>query len=352
MRQALNQKGRQRLNPSQIKKILLIRLRRIGDIIMTTPSITALKEAFPGAFISYIVEEPYKDLVERNPSLDKVIVLKKKQGIKDFFKLIRKIQKENYDVVLDFHGGPRASLITLFSGAKLKLGYKIKYRSFIYDIKLPRAVKSGHIHSVDNHLNLVKALGVNIEISLPLFLPQARPDEIEKVKKFIDEHRLEGHKIITIHISAGNEFRYWGVDNIVKLSDLLDNLPGVQIVLIGTSEDQEAEEEILEKSKARLLSLVGKLNLRELRELICRSSLFVGPDSGPMHIAASTATPIVALFGPTLPAHFSPWQAKALLIEKDFDCRPCRQKRCIYKDFRCLRTITPEEVYEACRGLI
>jgi heptosyltransferase-1 len=315
---------------------------------MTTPSITALREAFPRAFISYVVEEPYKDLVEGNPGLNKVIVLKTKQKIKDFFKLIRLIQKENYDVVLDFHGGPRASLITLFSRAKLKLGYRIKYRNFIYDIKLPRAVKSGHIHSVENHLNLVKALGVSIDIPLSLSLPQARADEVEKVKRFIEEYKLEGHKIITIHISAGNEFRNWGVNNIVKLSDLLGQLPGVQIVLIGTNEDQKAEEEILKKSKTRLLSMVGKLNLREVRELISRSAIFIGPDSGPMHIAATTQTPIVALFGPTLPAHFSPWKAKASLIEKNFDCRPCKQRRCIYKDFRCLRSITPEEVYQAC----
>jgi heptosyltransferase-1 len=318
---------------------------------MTTPAITALREALPGAFISYIVEEHYKDLVEGNPSLDKVIVLKKKQRIKDFFKLIRQIQKENYDIVLDFHGGPRASLIALLSGAKLKLGYRIKYRHFIYDIKLPRAVKSGHIHSVENYLNLVKALGVNVESIPPLYIPQPGKNEPEKIEKFIKENGLKGKKIITIHISAGNEFRNWGADNIVKLSELLGQLPGIQIVLIGTNEDQKAEEEILKKSKASLISLVGKLNLREVRELISCSALFVGPDSGPMHIAASTATPIVALFGPTLPAHFSPWRAKASLIEKDFDCRPCKQRRCIYKDFRCLRSITPEEVYQACLNL-
>jgi len=108
----------------------------------------------------------------------------------------------------------------------------------------------------------------------------------------------------------------------------------------------------LKKSKRSPLSLVGKLNLREVKELISYSSLFVGPDSGPMHIAASTSTPIVALFGPTLPANFAPWQAKAYLIEKKFDCRPCKQRQCIHEDFRCLRSITPEEVYQACLRLI
>jgi heptosyltransferase-1 len=105
---------------------------------------------------------------------------------------------------------------------------------------------------------------------------------------------------------------------------------------------------ITQAKEAPILSLVSRLNLRELRELISRASLFVGPDSGPMHIAATTSTPIVAYFGPTLPAHFGPWMAQSTLLEKDFDCRPCRQRQCVHEDFRCLRTISPEEVYNAC----
>jgi len=348
----LIQKGRQRIDPSQIKKILLIRLRRIGDVILTTPAISALRQSFPTASISYIIERPYRQLVEGNPNLDKVIVLEIKQSLREFFKLIRLIRKEKYDVVLDFHGGPRASLITLFSKAKLKVGYRIKYKNFIYHIKLPRSPKAGYLHSVENHINLVKALGVDVKSLPPLYLPQARKVEAEKVNKFIEENGLETCKIITIHISAGNAFRNWGVNNLVQLTNLLAQQPDVKIVLLGTSEDQKAEEEILKKSTASLLSLVGRLNLREAKELISHSSLFVGPDSGPMHIAASTSTPIVALFGPTLPAHFAPWQAKSFVVEKELDCRPCKQRHCIYEDFRCLRSIEPEEVYQACLRFI
>jgi heptosyltransferase-1 len=348
----LIQKGQQRIDPSKINKILLIRLRRIGDVILTTPAISTLKEGFPAASISYIVEKPFRDLVEGNPNLDKVIVLERKQSLSEFFKLIRLIRKEKYDVVLDFHGGPRASLITLLSKAKLKVGYRIKYKNFIYKIKLPRRPKEGHFHSVESHINLVRALGVDVKPIPPLYLPQAKKTEVEKVKKFIEENTLGGYKIITVHISAGNKFRDWGVENLVKLTSLLGQQSDVKIVLLGTSEDQRAEEEILKKSKASLLSLVGKLNLREVKDLISHSSLFVGPDSGPMHIAASTSTPIVALFGPTLPAHFAPWQAKAFVIEKELDCRPCKQRNCIYKDFRCLRSINPEEVYRACLRFI
>ncbi len=352
MRQPLIQKGRQRIDPAQIKKILLIRLRRIGDVTLTTPAISALRQGIPTASISYIVERPYRELVEGNPNLDKIIVLERKQSLRDFFKLIRLIRKEKYDVVLDFHGGPRASLITLFSKAKLKVGYRVKYKNFIYNIKLPRSSKAGYFHSVENHINLVKALGVDVKSLPPLYLPQARKTESEKIDKFIEQNAPGGHKIITIHISAGNAFRNWGVDNLVQFTNLLAQRPAVKIVLLGTSEDQKAEEEILKKSTASLLSLVGRLNLREVKELISHSSLFVGPDSGPMHIAASTSTPIVALFGPTLPPHFAPWQAKAFVVEKEFDCRPCKQRHCIYEDFRCLRSIEPEEVYQACLRFI
>jgi heptosyltransferase-1 len=315
---------------------------------MTTPSLSALRKGFPNAFISYVVEKPYRELVEGHPELDKVIVLERKQGFSDFLRLIRSIRKEKYDAVLDFHGGPRASLITQFSKAKLKVGYRIKYRNFIYHIKLARRPESGRLHSVESHINFVRALGMDIKAPPPLSLPQGRKDEAEKVKKIIKENGLEGFKIITIHIGAGNEFRDWGTDNWIKLIGLLAQRTDVKIVLIGANEDKEAEVEIIKKNKDSTFSQVGKLNLREVRELISYSSLFVGPDSGPMHIAATTSTPIVALFGPTLPANFSPWQAIATLIEKKFDCRPCKQRSCIYEDFRCLRSIRPDEVYQAC----
>lgn len=319
---------------------------------MTTPALSALRENFPQAHLSYVVEKPYRELVEGNPNLDEILVLPKNQSTKELLRFIRHIRKEKYDVILDFHGGPRASLIALFSKAKLKIGYRIKYRNFIYDIILPRNRKNGYFHSVENHINLVKALGAPINTKPALYLPQAKENEAGRVKKLIKEYGLVGFKIVALHISAGNEFRNWGLGNLLELTKLLSQHSEVKIVLIGAEEDKNAEEIILKKNPIPLISLVGRLKLRELRELILSSSLFVGPDSGPMHIAASTPTPIVAYFGPTLPAHFAPWQAKAFVIEKEFDCRPCKQKRCLYEDFRCLRSIKPKEVYRACLRFI
>jgi lipopolysaccharide heptosyltransferase II len=344
----LSRKEKLRIDPSARHKILLIRLRRIGDVVMTTPSITALKEALPRASLAYVVEEPYSRLVEGNPLLDKVITLPSGQRFIDFLRSVRRVRKEKYDAVVDFHGGPRASLLTFLSGANLKVGYNLKYKGFIYDIRIRRSRRNGHWHSVEGHLNLIKALGLAPGEPPPLSLPQPRQEEKERVEKFWAENGLRGTKVIVLHIGAGNEFRDWGIDNLIELAKMLTRLAGIKIILAGSAEDQHREGEILKKSRTPLLSLVGKANLIELKEVISRAALFVGPDSGPMHIAAATATPIVALFGPTLPANFAPWRAKSIVIEKDLECRPCKQRTCITQDFRCLRSIDPAEVYEAC----
>ena len=348
MRPPLSQKEKQKIDPSDINKILLIRLRRIGDVIMTTPALSILRKNFPRAFISYVVEEPYKELVEDHPHVDEVLALPENQNTRGLLRFIRSIRKQGFDAVLDFHSGPRASWITFFSGAKLKVGYRIKYRNFIYHISVPRNRKNGFYHSVENHINLVKALGVQVSAIPPLSLPRPKREDVQKIKNFITENRLHDTKVVVIHISAGNEFRNWGADKIIELTKRLSLHSEVKVVLVGTDEDRDAEALIIKESPASLYSLVGRLKLKELRELILSSSLFVGPDSGPMHLAASTSTPIVAYFGPTLPANFAPWKAKATLIEKGFDCRPCKQRQCIYNDFRCLRSINPEEVYTAC----
>ena len=349
----MNRKDLPKIEPSALKNILLIRLRRMGDVVMTTPALSILRENFPDAHISYIIEEPFRELIEGHQDVDETIVIPRHPGRKEIIRHIRHIRKQKYDVVIDFHGGPRAFLFTLLSGADLKIGYKIKYKHFFYDIKLPRKPEQGFIHSVENHTNMVKALGVSYLTIPPIKLPPALPDEKQKINKFLIKNKLAKASFLTLHIGAGNHFRDWGLMNLHKLIQLLTTDPHTAVILTGAKEDLEYEQKLMQKLGGKsVFSLVNRLNLRELKELISRASLFVGPDSGPMHIASSTSTPIVAYFGPTLPANFSPWKAKATLIEKDFDCRPCKQVKCIYNDYRCLQTITPEEVYEACRETI
>jgi len=334
------------------RSILLIRLRRIGDIVLTTPALGILREVFPAAFLSYVVEEPFRRLIEDHPQVDRAIVLPSHPGTAAFARFLLNLRREKFDAAVDFHGGPRAAWLTLFSRARIKVGYETGAKGFVYNRRVPRAAAAGAVHSVVNHVNLVRALtGGDPEIPR-LLLPAARPDEAARIDRLLAEAGLAGSRFAAVHISAGNAFRDWDSSHYLKLIERLRGESGVASLLVGSEADRAKESEILGRSPAPLPSLAGRLNLIELREVIGRAALFIGPDSGPMHIAASTRTPIVAIFGPTLPAHFAPWRAEARIVETPLDCRPCRQRHCQSRDFGCIKGISADKVYEACRAFL
>ena len=331
-----------RIDPSRFRKVLLIRLRRIGDILLTTPAARALRTALPGAELVYVLEEPYRPLVEGNPDIDRVIAVPGGQTRRDFLALVRSVRKEGFDAVIDFHGGPRASLLALLSGAKVRAGYDIKYRKRFYGLRVPRAPKEGRVHSVVNHVNLVRALGLEVGDVPGLVLPKGRTSAFRPSVPYL-----------VLHIGAGTRFRYWGTENLIRLVGLLEGLRGLRVALVGGAEDREAEAAIL-KDAPGTLSFVGRLDLAGTADLIRGATAFVGPDSGPMHIATAAGTPLVAWFGPTLPANFAPWKPSAAvrIVERDLDCRPCKQRTCAPGDFRCLRLIAPEEVRDQVEAVL
>ena len=346
----MNRKDQPKIRPGSARKVLLIRLRRIGDIAMTTPAVAALKRALPQASLTYIVEEPYGRLIEGNPDVEETIRIPPHQTAFSFLGLIRRLRRERFDIAIDFHGGPRASRIAWLSGAGLKVGYELKHKEFFYDIRVPRSRAGAPIHSVENHLNLVRAAGIEIHEPWPrLVLPPALPEETKRIEELWAANGTPDQRMVVLHVGAGNAFRDWGSKNLSELAGCLAGLPEVLVALVGSAEDIPRAEQMRVESRNAILSFAGMLNLIELRELIGRAKLFVGPDSGPMHIAASTSTPIVALFGPNLPEYNAPWRAQATIIEKRLDCRPCKQRKCVTEDLRCLRSITVDEVFEACR---
>lgn len=336
------------LKLKETKKILIVRLRLIGDVLMTTPSLRILRKALPQAKIYYLVEPPQDELLRGNPDIDELVVVKRDTSFKEILSVIKKMRKEKFDIAIDFHGGPKASFLTLFSGAKIRVGYSYSPRKIFYHVKVERGVKEGSIHSVLNQLNLLKGLGIENDEIPSLYMPDMEDWEKENFEKIINGRGLYNKNFIVMHVSAGNSYREWGIENWKNLIKIVNDKNDFYVVLIGSEKDIIYEEAL---KLPGVVSLIGKLNLREVRELIKRSLLFVGPDSGPMHIAATTETPIIALFGPTTPSVFGPWKKNAIIIEGSTDCRPCNQKRCDY-NYRCIREIEPEIVYREMEKIL
>jgi len=346
-------------------RILLVRLRQIGDVVFTTPAIHALRRRFPDAHLAYIVEPVAAPVVLHNPHLNDVIVAPRARGLRGVIAdvgLGRRLEAARYDIAIDFHGGPRASLLTWLSGAPTRIGYEIVGRSWMYTRRIARPRELRRRHSVENQWDLLAALGI-----AP---PERSTDPVEMPADAVVAAAIEdrlarggvrpGDQIVVLHVSAGNPFRRWPIEHFVSLvGRLASGEPRRRIIVTsGPSEGDAAARVIagaqstLEVETAKRVVSCGEFSLSELRALLERAALFVGGDSGPLHIAATTTVPIVGLYGPTLPARSAPWRSAAHPTESvdggELSCRPCDQRVCQPGDFRCLTRIQPEQVYEAC----
>ncbi len=348
--------------PSCPSRILLVRLRLIGDVVFTTPLIRAIRRRFPDAHLSYIVEPPALPIVRNNPHLNEVIVAPRQRGVArviDDVRLARRVRQGGFDVAIDLHGGPRAAWLTWASGAPMRIGYRIQGRAWMYTHVVQRAPDLGPRHSVLNQWDLLGPLG----------MPPADPshDAIEIAPDQAALTAVEGrlrelgigdeHELAVIHVSAGNPFRRWPIESFVELVvQLAAANRHRRILLTSGPSDQAAARSVAEAARARLKSaeqvpLTMDFSLAELRALVERAAVYIGGDSGPLHVVSASTAPIVGLFGPTLAERSMPWRDprwfSAAVDAGPLSCRPCNQRECVTNDFRCLTMISPQQVIEA-----
>jgi len=345
-------------------KILLIRPRLIGDVVFTTPAVRALRRRFADAWISYLVEPEAAPVLWTNPHLDEIVVAPRRRGwqrLGDDLRLAARLRAARFDLVIDFHGGPRSSWLAWATGARRRIGYEIAGRSWMYTTRVgrPRALRPRH--SVQNQWDLLGSL--DIEPPDPRRDPTEMPEDAAAAATVGARLAAAGidapHQVVVIHVSAGNPFRRWPAD---AFSTLIEGLvagdPTRRIVVTSGPSDAGARQRIIDAARTRLdgssaaaVLDCGEFSLEELRALLSRAALYIGGDSGPLHIASTTPVAVVGIYGPTLPARSQPWRDPALVSEAIdagvLPCRPCDQRRCLPGDYRCLTGIAPAAVLAA-----
>ena len=349
-------------------KILLVRLRLIGDVVFTTPIIRALRRHYPDARLTYVVEPSAAPILHGNPHLTDIIVVPRRRGlgrIADDIAIARNLRRRRFDLAIDLHGGPRAAWLTWASGAPRRVGYVTAGRSWMYTDRVERAPDLGPRHAVANQWDLLTPLGIAAPDPARDAVAMA-PDAA--AERQVDERlRTAGvtsdHPLVIIHVSAGNPFRRWPEAHFVDLiAALIRRDPGRRIVITSGPSDRTAAARVVTEARraagpfASALPETGEFDLAQLRALICRAAVYIGGDSGPAHIAATTGTPIVELLGPTLAERSRPWRDdRCLSVTVDagsLPCRPCNQRHCEPGDFRCLTRITPLQVAEAVERVL
>ena len=343
-------------------RILLVRLRLIGDVVFTTPVIRALRRRYPQAHLSYLVEPSAAPIITGNPHLNEVIVAPRPRGLSRLLadlRLARSLRRARYDVAIDLHGGPRSGWLTWASGAPRRIGYDISGRGWMYTSRVARAPDLRPRHSVRNQWDLLTPLG--IAPPDPAIDAVEMGDDPQAAARADARLRAAGigpeTPLVVIHVSAGNPFRRWPEASFQAVTEaLVRRAPARRILLTSGPSDAEAARQIAGRAREALGELavavpdLGEFDLHELRSIIARAAVYIGGDSGPLHVAATTAVPVVALLGPTLPERSRPWRDPRHFVEildHQLPCRPCHQRVCEPGDFRCLTWTSADHVIQA-----
>ena len=342
--------------------ILVIKLRHLGDVLITTPTLSALKQAYPDAGITMVVNAGTEVMVEGNPDVEEVIPLDRegngngRSGFSSNLNLIRELRKKHFDLSIDFTIGDRGAFLSLLAGAPQRIGFKPKkakqwWWSLAYTRTIPQPRPNRHV--VDSHLDAVRLLGLSPGRTGLKFTWQSRDED--QVKTWLNGPGFdEREPYLVVHPTSRWMFKTWRLEGYARVIDAIQGDLGRPVVITSGPGKMETEavQSILSRCRTRPLDLSGRLDLKQLGCLIAGASAFFGVDSAPMHIAAAVGTPVVALFGPSGDIMWGPWGRGHRVIKKNWPCRPCGRDGCEgSKISRCLESITEEEVLGALASL-
>jgi len=348
------------VDKGSIRKILVLRYRSIGDIILSGPALEALRLTFPAARIDMVVDDVFADLCRGNPFINGLILHQREWGktskwarFKANLGFMWKIRKQKYDLVVDLHSGPRSAALTMFSGARYRLGYQFRLRNKLaYNIPAPLGGMG--VHTVDVLLQTLSPLGVKIPDERRLFL-QCGEAEREYIRDFLSTYGIsaENDFVVLMHPGARMEEKRLPAEKMGAIARWLIDELGAKVVYAGNNNDLGQISEIVKFSGRRGL-IATNLPLGRLAALIEASNLFLGNDSGPTHMASALGVPIVAFFGPSDPSVWGPLGENARVVVNSplLECQPCDQKKCGISGDHCMTKIRINDVKRAITGLV
>ena len=345
------------MSPNAVRRILVVKLRYIGDVLLSTPVFRGLREAFPAAATTALVNAGTEEVLLHHPNVDEVLLVNRRpagagawlRSWTDQLRLVRRLRERRFDLALDLTDGDRAAFLTWASGARLRVGFNRegRFRGRAYHRIVP--AWSGRRHAVEADLEALRILGLQPRLVAPtLTLPpeaEAAADDLLARKRVGRDRDL-----VLIHPGARWWFKAWPAERFAALADWMAEALGAQVLIAGGPGDAPVAETIRRQMRHPGISVAGETSVLQLGALLKRCRLFVGNDAGPMHVAAAVGTPVVALFGPTDPAEWGPWGDGHVVLYRGLDCRECwRRSACWRGEENCLRQIPVEEAMAAVR---
>lgn len=333
-----------------IRRILIIQTAFLGDVILCTPLIKASRKLFPDSFISFLLISETKNILENNPHLDEIIVYDKKgkdKGIKNFFKMVKKIKRGNFDLAIIPHRYLRSALLAYFAKIPQRIGFDKSIGSFLFTQKVAYQNNS---HEVERNLSLLNYFAGDLLDKTPELFPSSQ--DFSYAQELLEDSGVKDNdKIVGIAPGSIWATKRWLPERFAEVSDLLIKEAGAKVIFLGSKEDEKLCLEIANLMEEKPIILAGKTDILQSAAIISKCRVILSGDSAPVHIASAMKTPVVAIFGSTIPEFgFAPYGEGHLITEKKMDCRPCGihgKNKCPKKHFKCMTEITTQEIFKA-----
>jgi predicted lipopolysaccharide heptosyltransferase III len=319
--------GPPRWDWQDVRKILVVKLRSIGDTVLATPSLLALQRFLPEAQVDILVEDWVAPILQEHPYLNEVLTMER-GSLASRARIAKDIRSRRYDVVYNLHGGTTATLLTRATGARHRVGYASYQYANLHNHQAPSPLllwNQQKTHSVEQQLALLGWTGVPVTDRPPTTLAVTET-AAAKVEAELRKAGLESKRIALIHPAAAFATKQWATKNFARVTEFLAASGFTSVAVAGPTEGQVLSD-LVSESKAQVLTL--RLSLPEVIALSARSQLFVGNDSGIAHIAAAVGAPSVVIFGSSNIAHWRPWTRKAAeVVVEEMECQPCHGYHC------------------------
>jgi heptosyltransferase III len=323
-------------------KILVIQLRRIGDVLLTTPVLRALRRKFTEAQIDFLVEKPGAEILAGNPYINNLLIYDKK----DQLQWIHLIRSAKYDLILDYLGNPRTAWIVGVSGAKYRLGFKRAGRDFVYTTKVTPDPVPKYVPA--HKLDLLKPLGIeanNIDLDLTI-----SEQALGRIKIFLLKEKItESDMLVGISPTSRRSARRWLKQGFAEIAGSLMQKYNAKVIFLWGPGEETYIDDIISLMKKRPLKSPA-LNIAESVALTSTLKLFIGNDNGPMHIAQGLKIPSVVIFGPTQSANWNEPGPNNITVTADVPCLGCNKQECA--DMCCMERLSVSMVEEAIKKVV
>lgn len=310
------------------QRILVLAIRALGDVVLTTPVYRNLRRTYPAARLEVLVEEPYEALLRGNPCLDRIRTVDRSrtrgawQRWRKQVALVRALRRERFDVALDLFGGPRSAILARLCGAPRRIGPATRGHGWLYTERL-RVPKEG-LHLVRQKLAMAGPLLPRAE-ELPLELAVTAEERAWARARLGEAGVAPGSPLVGFFPGAGWGHKRWPAERFAALGDALQRDLGATILVLGGTRDVASTRAVAGRMQRAPAVVENLADLRETMALINAVQLFVSNDTGPMHLAMGLGKPTLALFGPSDPRKYGPWGAHGEVVSAYLPCSPCPQ---------------------------